>query len=100
MARDVCLLDAKMVQQGDHIPREFVQAIVDHVGGLVAEVITTLIQGNHPVTGVGQRHHLILPASPKFGKAMQKNHDLTAHWAGGDGVKPNAIQLKEYLVKI
>ena len=100
MARDVRLLDAKLVQQGDHIRREFVQAIVDHVDGLVAQVIPTLIQGNHAVSRVGQRHHLVLPASPKFGKAMQKNHHLTVHWTGGDGVKPNAIQLKEYLVKI
>ena len=69
MAHDDGFLLMKMVDNRADVRDQFFHRIVLHTDGLVAIVVTTLVDRDHLELG-GQRRHLLAPGIPVIRKTM------------------------------
>ena len=95
MADQIGLGASRRIDQANHIRHELIQRVGVNALRLVAQIIPPLIRRPNPIPSRGQGGNLLAPSIPKFGEAVQQDHQWTINGAVLNDMQADAIGLNK-----
>jgi len=89
------LLDAKVVEQADHVAGEHVHIVGRDAPRFIGQIVAALVRDDDTEACRCQRGDLLSPAVPEFRKAVQQNDRRSVFGAVGHDVKIDVIGLDD-----